>query len=141
MCLRTQDPNIRVTEDDILVYKTLRYDNGDPESLVYNFVYKEFKACPTEYLLPEKISHRSFYYVEKGYHSDVKQRKDSNALFVIPKGTKYIKGRLNVSSDRLNYVSETIVYLGRLRPITAWFTKIYLKLKYRIKVAKNVQKN
>lgn len=141
MCLRTQDPTIRVTEDDILVYKTLRYDNGDPESLAYNFVYKKFEACPTEYLLPQELFYRSYYYVEKGYHSDVKQRKDSNALFVIPKGTKYIKGRFNDWPDRANYVSETIVYLGRLKPITAWFTKIYLKLKYRRKVAKNVQKN
>jgi len=65
--------------------------------------------------------------VEEGYHSrNDSSIKDKTHLFMIPKGTKYITGGEN-SSDRDNYVSETIIYLGR----NNWINRLIAKIKYK----------
>lgn len=62
--------------------------------------------------------------------------KKNNSLFVIPSNTYYYIGLENESSI-LNYVSETIIYLGRIDgffgPLKEWFYKTKYLIKCRLK--------
>lgn len=133
MCLTTKDPTIKIAEEDITVYKCLdkkkvkrkgffnRLFNGKYriafEAMNHNHEYKIGKLNS-----PIKIKAVADRYdefsVEKGYHSFVDQdnpRVSSiNALFIIPKGTKYIKGWYNDDENILNYVSETIIFVKEI---------------------------
>ena len=53
----------------------------------------------------------SSFTIYEGYHSNVKN-ENCNALFIIPKGTKYTEGFNNDGTIK-NYVSETIIFIGK----------------------------
>lgn len=63
--------------------------------------------------LEGRYSGPDIFEVEEGYHSDVVDC-NSNALFIIPKGTKYIAGWFNTNVGRKNYVSETIKFVRKI---------------------------
>lgn len=130
MCLTTRDPEIKIATQDIIVYKELtvmkthkernwldklfgtkRYQTEHRSDRGYE--YKIGKINPTVELLPRVMwssDEGDISEVEQGYHSDIEQQEDSNAIFVIPKGTKYIEGWYNDDTDRPNIVSETIIF-------------------------------
>ncbi len=125
MCLTTKDPTILVAEADIQVYKELDYKKegnwfqrlfakGEPYSLFERYLYDKDVAQPQVTLKPIKRYGEDVYNVFEGYHSDVKRLRDSNALFVIPAGTKYIVGYHNDNKGRANYVSETIIFKKKI---------------------------
>jgi len=136
MCLNTKDVTVKVAENDILVYKEVMIYKKVKKNRNRNLFQKLFglnkfvnmyssagtgyeyeigKINPTEELRPYPLwNGLDTYYVEAGYHSDTKRRADSNALFVIPKGTKYIEGWFNDNEARPNLISETIVFKGLL---------------------------
>lgn len=128
MCLTTNDPTIKVAEQDITVYKMLYpaevpnpnrnffqrlfglskfVDGWQAES--GNCHYTIGEVNPTVELYPYGYSSGNSS-VDQGYHSDAVPNAYSNAVFVIPKGTKYIAGWYNTTRDRANYVSETIIF-------------------------------
>lgn len=127
MCLTTDNPTVKVAEQDIKVYKSLYFHEQrvrsknffkrlfgmkdvivTPKSGVQNFKYMTGALQPSVELQSYPDGNRHEYH--RGYHSDADIRSESNALFVIPKGTKYVEGWFNQ-----NYVSETIVYVKRLK--------------------------
>lgn len=128
MCLTTNDPTIKVAEQDITVYKLLSVHNKREtgrnwfqilfglnryrkvfSATVNNFEYKIGEVNKTEELRVHPM-HAGLNEVNCGYHSDAVPNGHSNAVFVIPKGTKYIAGWYNTTRDRANYVSETIIF-------------------------------
>lgn len=133
MCLTTKDPTIKIAQEDIIVYKTLakvelrrtdrtwlqklfgtnKYRIALMSEVYRTFEYKIGELCPQQFLDPLPVYHVPNYpnacIVERGYHSDVDRLYTSNAIFIIPKGTKYIEGYFNDQPSRANYVSETII--------------------------------
>lgn len=130
MCLTTKDPTVHVAEKDIIVFK--RLDVFESRNKKRSFFQRLFglnktvkRYCPTyssslEYKLNEKNpemciiprQYGEYYEVESGYHSDVVHSPSyHNATFVIPKGTRYIKGWYNDEEERENYVSEQIIFV------------------------------
>lgn len=120
MCLITRDPTVKVAEQDIVVYKQLRYPSfldslfgAKPEALFYDcYTYKKNQL--NEVTIPlNVVKHYDCFRVEAGFHSYVNREENCNAKFIIPKGTKYVAGTLGHSSQ-MNYVSEAIIYKGKL---------------------------
>lgn len=130
MCLTTTNPAIYVAEEDIYVYKKLdkfpvsRKNRTISEILLWRnrFCYKaaaigyKYKRLGVNPYVPLRVVPRydNNYVVHEGYHSDVLAQRDSNALFMIPAGTKFIRGWYNSDSFRINYVSETIIFVKSL---------------------------
>lgn len=125
MCQTLKDPTIKVAEADIIVYKSLCYRKVNiierlfrpsllnPKSHIQNFTYRKGVSQPN---VPLKIIKYTTdeWYVEAGYHSYVNQENGCNAKFIIPKGTKYTFGHNNGNAYMPTYVSETIIYVGKL---------------------------
>jgi hypothetical protein len=129
MCLKTNHPELKVADRDIVVYKrVVTYHVRNPNqkwfeklfglrkyitkhtALVNNYEYRVGASNPKVELRAWPIGvEPSTYEVEKGYHSDTSLRDEHNAIFVIPKGTNYIEGWYNDEPERENLVSETIV--------------------------------
>lgn len=127
MCLTTSDPEIKVAQEDILVYKELYYQRSGFFSFLFrtkkgwaslqtHHEYVKGELQPPTELRPIKDRYGdSDYRVYQGYHSEALRVTGTNALFVIPKGTKYIEGFNNGARSRPNYVSETIIFKKRLK--------------------------
>lgn len=125
MCLTTDKNEIKVAKDDIIVFKNLNYIRSKwfikellgfkiAMSSVQNHIYKRGILQP--YITLRLFAHYrdpNIFTVEEGYHSNVEEF-GSNAVFIIPKGTKYVEGWNNGYKSIKNYVSETIIYKGRL---------------------------
>jgi hypothetical protein len=84
--------------------------------------FKYIKGKSTKQVELKILSDRfNKFAVEEGYHSSTKANNEDDSydhVFLIPKGTKYIKGFNNYSSEN-NYVSETLVWMGyKFNPIT-----------------------
>ncbi len=131
MCLSTLNPEILIAQEDITVYKSLetwtravrqkgimrlfrKYKKvKEMRSSSTGHVYKVGEIQPLVGLIP--VEYGKTWEVEEGYHSDVTYSPMfSNTEFKIPKGTKYIRGWFNDDEDRMNYVSETIVFVKML---------------------------
>ena len=126
MCLRTYNPEIKIADRDIRVYKTLCVVNQKyyPNFLckllgiafkrkVYfsesaNYKYEIGKTNNRIKLDPCRIWD-NLWVVNEGYHSDVRPHC-SNATFIIPKGSEYIEGWYNDDTSRKNYVSSKIIF-------------------------------
>jgi len=122
MCLTLKsDANIKKTDKPIVVYKYLKYLNGMGFSLVERYYYQP------NILQPKVKMYRKHNLVYDGYHSRKKLSDEfNNAVFVIPKGAEYYEGGEN-GSNVVNYVSNTIIYVGHaMNPLT-WFKLIYYK--------------
>lgn len=126
MCLETKDPTIKIADRDIEVYKCLIYPKVNllkkilsptksrPYSDVWTiYPYIKNKRQPIVELKVQNIED-DFYRVHKGYHSHVNIEASCNSIFIIPKGAKYIEGFNNGDEDIPDYVSETIIYKGKL---------------------------
>lgn len=126
MCLTTFDSNVYTAEADIEVYKCLDYPTPSknlikrlffpkhPRSSIVGHEYKKGVLQEKATLNPKGVYLTNELTVDEGYHSDTCWHY-SNATFVIPKGTRYMKGWYNDDRSRINYVSETIVYKGKLK--------------------------
>lgn len=124
MCLTTSNPEVKVAQEDIEVYKSIVFSRNGFFGRLFNrrrgrsgltgHLYRRGEIQMNVRLYARPIRSGS-YRVDEGYHSDVKRIYSSNALFVIPKGTKYIEGWYNDTTDRKNYVSETIIFKKRLK--------------------------
>lgn len=131
MCLITRDATIKIAEKDMYVYKQLEiipstlkrkgilgvlgFKKKHFYSLVNFYKYEKHVLQPYVQLRPyQYYSNPEKYEVNQGYHSDAGSVKGSNAVFVIPKGTKYIQGYYNNDKSRVNYVSETIIFKFKL---------------------------
>lgn len=125
MCLTTKDPAIKIAEQDIIAYKRLEYPKVKflqrlfKPSLAYpfsctwkHFIYKKGVHQPKVVLHPIDDGDDE-YTVHDGYHTFVSS-DHANAMFIIPKGAKYIEGWNNNDETNRNYVSETLVYVGKL---------------------------
>lgn len=111
-------PNI--TTKDIIVYKKLCSDNTP---LSYSHLFNKYIRLKHNKKVTLGIYNDC---IEEGYHSwkNIINKqlyttfpRFANSLFIIPKNTLYFEGLEN----RVNpgYVSETIIYLGRIwNPIT-----------------------
>ncbi len=128
MCLTTNDPTLKVAEQDITVYKRVnRYkvQNNNRtlwekilgknkiitvvEAESHSFQYHIDEKCPTVELSPFRtFGDDDEFEVEAGYHSYV-DMNGCNSVFIIPKGTRYIDGWYNDSKSIANRVSETII--------------------------------
>lgn len=127
MCLTTRDATRLVAEEDIKVYKHLSLNYIPNENRTFwqrlfgknkyiiqarasisDFTYEIDKVCPNEELKPF-TTYGGLYEVERGYHSYPEMRPECNAVFIIPKGTGYIKGYYNDARHIVNLVSETII--------------------------------
>lgn len=111
MCLNvTPDAEIKTAKRDMLVFKYTsksRIDNDNFESSIQVYDYKRGKLQPNV-----EIKIWGSNTVEKGYHSLPSHYNSSyyrNAMFVIPKGSKFIEGTYD---DDPCYVSSQIIYLG-----------------------------
>src|SRR5688572_6190332 len=115
MCLTTRHPAIKVAESDIKVYKSWSYPYRnllqriftkvkEGYSIIMSHTYLRNEVQPNEELVPYELGGGKWS-VESGYHSDKDKRGDSNALFIIPRGTKYIEGWYGDRVSRKNYVS------------------------------------
>ena len=130
MCLRTLNPEVKIAEDDMLVYKRLEIRHiPNTKRTIFQRIFRRnmWKKIPlsrhTGYqyelgvlnpkvkLIVQEGYNKGTYKVEEGYHSDDRLLPyGNNALFVIPKGTLYIEGWHNEETYRKNYVSETIIF-------------------------------
>jgi len=126
MCLRTYNPEIKITDRDIRVYKTLFITK---EKYYPNFLYKLLGiAFERKLYFSESTNYKyeigktnkevklnlsrifdNIWVVNEGYHSDVRPY-GSNATFIIPKGSEYIEGWYNTNTSRKNYVSSNIIF-------------------------------
>lgn len=123
MCLTTLNPEIKVADRDIKVYKELDFPSRNLTTLLFgtkkgkalynSHTYEKGELQPIERLYVD-IGRSGKWTVHLGYHSDKEKQHRSNALFIIPKGTKYVQGWFNDDTDRENYVSETIIFKKRL---------------------------
>jgi hypothetical protein len=126
MCLKTKTPEILIADKDIICYKEstgLQKTGGCYVSSPRNYQYFPGEIAPIvelkadidlvfswDGIWPETGNYR----VEEGYHSHVKNYSPGeSAVFLIPKGTKYISGWYNQNPMIKNYVSETIIFIGR----------------------------
>lgn len=129
MCLVTKDPTIKTAEQDIIVYKELEFKEdgffrrwfrpSPPISTIFPHVYKPGVVQPTVQLKPYPDQKNELWTIEEGYHSYpdkswLKTAHVVNAMFIIPKGTRYIEGCFNGFKNIPNYVSETIIFLKKL---------------------------
>lgn len=134
MCLTTKDPTIKIAEKDITVYKILdkkkvkrkgffnRLFNGKYrityEAINNNYEYTIGTLNPIVEIKPFGGDAFLDFAVEEGYRSYVHEtgrgRQNANAIFVIPKGTKYIQGYCNNDTNIPNYVSETIIFVKEI---------------------------
>lgn len=134
MCLTTKDPTIKVAERDIEVYKSLLFPkvsflkrlfnpkSASPISTVWGaYTYHKGQVQPKveikSYERKDMFDTETIYVVHEGYHSHATPYilgYECNAKFIIPKGAKYIEGWNNDDKHMKNYVSETIVYVGKL---------------------------
>lgn len=126
MCLTTNDPAIKVATEDIVVYKLLQYPTkvGFFKRLFKSSLTWPFSTVWGYHLYQPKIKQPIVkmgieegsddeWTVHEGYHSYVSPR-NCNAKCIIPKGAQYIEGWNNDNKLLKNYVSETIVYVGKL---------------------------
>lgn len=121
MCLITDNPEILTAEKDIICYKNVSFiGNKKAESWHWNYVYTKNELSPKIALIIQTspmalLADLNRSEVEFGYHSREKlfTKFGNNSIFLIPKDTKYIKG-LECGQAISNYVSETIIYKGRL---------------------------
>lgn len=110
MCLTSKKEfKFKIAEKDIICFKELFKDNT---SYFTDYEYIKGVKNPIEDLVSiyDDFSINAFSIYE-GYHSNVKN-ENCNALFIIPKGTKYTEG-FNNNSKIKNYVSETIIFIGK----------------------------
>lgn len=125
MCLYlTKDQNKAIiAAENIICYKFLDYRNI---SCYSGYDYEKGKTNPKVNLLIE-CNWDDTDFINEGYHSRRISGRN-NKLFMIPKGTTFYIGGENAINNN-NYVSETIVLLGR----NNWFNRWYYTWKYKLK--------
>ncbi len=126
MCLTTDNPEIRIATEDIHVFKNVTFTKRSFWDWLFRRPLKAYSTITGPYLYIQNVVQPHvelgiFYIegfdtqVEEGYHSYVYYKKyQSNALFIIPKGTKYIQGYHNGDEEIQNYVSESIILVKKL---------------------------
>ena len=132
MCLRADDKTIYIADKDIVCYKLGKISKlGKLFSPITRTTYGYTRNVPTE---PVELYFGGYYedQVNEGYHSatSLKSLSDTRSaygtyelrdrkagVFIIPKGSKYIKGFFN-NSIYPNYVSESLIYIGPNNLIT-----------------------
>lgn len=127
MCLTTDNPEIRIATEDIYVFKMVHFAKRSFWEWLFrkplranavhrsDHLYIQGVIQPTVEVKPAYQEDGGYTEVRKGYHSHVYHKLwESNALFMIPKGTKYMQGYFNGDTARHNYVSESIVFVGKL---------------------------
>lgn len=129
MCVVLTELKFEIATKSILTYKQCVFDNNNNNcySLFYGKKY-EINKLNKEVYIGHGI-YRDYNYIKTttGYYSYKYNNSYSsaNALFVIPKGSKYVLGHDNVISEELDtYVSNQIIYVGRNNLINRWKTKI-----------------
>lgn len=131
MCLTTRNPEIKVAEKDITVYKDgCLYKDGLTFEVGHSNYEYEINKDQEPVVLTPIDQHDGTFTVEEGYHSHARTRgafshSECNGKFVIPKGTKYIHGWYNDRSSIPNYVSENIVYVGPTKPTVKFKWKLF----------------
>lgn len=123
MCLHSKSKRFKylIAEEDIICYKSLiRWKSEDDalRSEHYNYHYIPDVIQPNVKLVESFLEvwegFRDFeeWRITDGYHSYIEVPDDDPsyviAEFVIPKGTRYTKGKINQSDVIDGYVSETI---------------------------------
>lgn len=142
MCLYTNDLACKIAEEDITVYKVIRYDNT---SIVKNFKYvknrmnEQVELCPVN--LADTINNIA-YKISAGYHSfksiDISLKNIYNfdlgpyelingftkiSKFIIPKGSMYYENDYSIVSNRIIYKSD--ISLTRIKLFHyRWYRKI-----------------
>lgn len=103
MCLRTKDPTIKVAQEDIKVYKWLTWPRNEffkrlmfsplrgYSAVVARYPYIRNVKQPLVEINPIPLLSYDQHVVNEGYHSYI-TKDNANAVFIIPKGTKYIEG-------------------------------------------------
>lgn len=127
MCLILNENRL---EPIVAPYNIICYKKLDSENYSYSYGFKYFKNVlnPKVEISP---TDDGFFKnsIENGYHSrNENSDNHSNRIFMIPKDTKFYIGGENIQGQD-NYVSETIVLLGRNNVFTRW----YYKQKYKLK--------
>ncbi len=126
MCLHlTKEQNKAiVATENIICYKSLESDNV---SYYSSYKYKKGEINPKVDLKVVTDIWYEVTHINEGYHSR-RTSKGNNRLFMIPKGTTFYVGGENETAAN-NYVSETIVLLGRNNKFNRW----YYTWKYNLK--------
>lgn len=127
MCLIVdKDAVIETAEEDILCYKITYKDRAGHFthiSDVQAYKYKSGELQPYVNVVVEK--HEGYLpEVNEGYHSFADEPDKTRGLanrsfgvFVIPKGSQFIKGTVNGEVD--GYTSSTLIYMGVMgHPVT-----------------------
>jgi len=119
-------PVVRIAKKSILVYKRLCYYQSGARSEHMHYLWQRYKKQPIIKLKP--IKNWSYWEIYEGYHSRKSGKYQHlsdrpNAIFVIPKGTRYIEAKENSSSVD-NYVSENLIFIGKMNIITWLIAKI-----------------
>lgn len=128
MCLTTNDPTIKIAKENIIVFKTGDYSRHSIMS-PRGYRYYKMKNNPYVQLIPTvelRINTPTILHiVDEGYHS---YNHFHHALFVIPKGARYINGWFNGNKGTKNRVSSNIIYIGcAWNPLT-WLRLLFLDL-------------
>ena len=125
MCLTSPNEfKFKIAEKDIICFKTLERNNISTIT-----EYRYIKGIKNPIVDIIFIGYADGFRINEGYHSNI-ENENCNALFIIPKGTKYTEGFNNLSTIK-NYVSETIIFIGRN---TSWNR---FKAKFGIYVQRN----
>lgn len=118
MCL-TSAGKLKTAKRNIYCYKRL-YDGNKSEHTNYTYeIGVEQKEVMMFLNYPQEV--------HIGYHSWRFFTPFRMHLFVIPKGSKYYKGRENEGS--LGYTSSKIVFLGHILSLKTWWRVIKFKSK------------
>ena len=129
MCLKTNNPIIKVAKKPIFCFKAGRFEDDNCNILggfSRDVSYEKGYVSPEEDITFEDDEMSEFfsYRVEQGYHSFNAfrhMRKEMKYLdvgiFAIPRGVNYIDGYYNNNPKYLNRVSSQIVYVC---PATFW---------------------
>lgn len=116
MCLTTNNPEIKIAQEDIIVYKKVNFPKWKILRFFYVFSYfkdykyirnklnKFIKLTPIEEHSGSARGHTHAVY--EGYHA-YKNLFHVNAIFIIPKGTPYIEDNDAIFSE---IVASTIIF-------------------------------
>lgn len=128
MCLivLTRKNSFETTKRPIICYKKLSGNN----SIYTNYVYLKNVENPIVKLEKKELYYsRSKVCIEEGYHSwvyPISMEHAATDVFIIPKNTEYICGTVNGESK--GYVSENIIYVGKIWNPVTWVNVLKYKL-------------
>lgn len=128
MCLEIKNENfkIKIAKKPIICFKLGRVKKNRFHSPFYSKTYYKNMINFEVKLGIINLPNLKLIIINEGYHSYVHFFSNGNQLFLIPKGTKYVRGGINDHDRNNGYVSENIIWLG-----SKWNPLNWLKiLKY-----------